>query len=232
VSFLRLLGLGLRDVFEQLLTLSLFSLLWWACQITIVLGPPATVTLFSMADPRRQTQSPEFSDSIAVMKTAFRRGWGVFLWTVPLIVILIWNTFYFAGTEQALRVLIPLWLLMSIILIVLSTYAFSVAGTMESGVRNAFRGAAYVLVSRPFRALLLCLLLIMMSLVMTVTVIPMLFLGPATIAAIVNRFVLDGLNVHVIDPNSPTDERAYERERGINPDKGLLQRMRGSNTRR
>jgi uncharacterized membrane protein YesL len=232
VSFLRLLGLGLRDVFEQLLSLSLYSLLWWACQITIILGPAATVTLFSMADPRRQTQSPEFSDAIGVMKTAFRRGWGIFLWTVPLIAILIWNTSYFGGSQESLRVLIPLWLLMSVILIVLTLYAFSVAGTMESGVRNAFRGAAYVLVSRPIRALLLCLLLIVLTLLMTVTVIPMLFLGPAVITSIVNRFVLDGLNVHVIDPNSPTDERAFERERGINPDKGLLQRMRGSNTRR
>jgi uncharacterized membrane protein YesL len=232
VSFLRLLGLGLRDVFEQLLSLALFSLLWWACQLTIVLGPPATVTLFAMADPRRQTASPEFTDSIKVMKTAFRRGWGIFLWTVPLIVVLIWNTYYFSDTEESLRVLIPLWLLMSVILITLSLYAFSVAGTMESGVRNAFRGGIYVLVSRPIRGLGLCLLLILLSLVMTVTVLPMLFLGPATIAAIVNRFVLDGLNVHVIDPNSPTDERAFEHERGINPDKGFLQRMRGSGNKR
>jgi uncharacterized membrane protein YesL len=232
VSFLRLLGKSVRDVFEQLLTFCLYSLLWWVCIVTVILGPAATVTLFAMADPRRQVMSPEFSDCIAVMKTSFRRGWGIFLWTVPLIVVLIWNTFYFGGTEEGLRVLIPLWLLMSVILTVLALYAFSVAGTMESGVRNAFRGAIYVLVAKPFRGLLLGLFLIVLSLIMTVTVLPMLFLGPAIIAAIVNRFILDGLGVHVIDPNAPTDERADEHVRGINPDKGILQRLRGSNQRR
>jgi uncharacterized membrane protein YesL len=232
VSFLRLLGLALRDLFEQLVSMCVYSLLWWVCFVSVILGPAATVTLFSMADPRRQIQSPEFADAIAVFKTAFRRGWGIFLLTVPLIVVLIWNTSYFGGTQETLRVLIPLWLLMSLILIVVCVYAFSVAGTMESGVRNAFRGAMYVLVSKPFRALGLGLFLVVLSLIMTITVVPMLFFGPALIACIVNRFVLDGLDVEVIDPNAPTDERAYERERGINPDKGFLQRLRGSDKRR
>lgn len=232
MTFLRLMGRGVRDLFEQLLSLCLYSLLWWLAAATIVLGPAATVTLFSMADPRRQVASPEFGDAIAVFKTSFKRGWGIFLWTVPLVVILIWNTSFFSATEETLGVLVPLWLLMTVILIVLSLYAFSVAGTMESGVRNAFRGAIYVLVSRPIRGLLLGLILILLTLVMTVTVVPMILFGPSLIAAIVNRFVLDGLQVPVIDPNSPTDERAYERERGINPDKGLLHRFRGSNERR
>jgi uncharacterized membrane protein YesL len=229
---MRLLGRGFRDLFEQLLSLCLYSLLWWLAVVTIILGPPATVTLFSMADPRRQVTSPDFSDAIVVFKGAFKRSWGIFLWTVPLIVILVWNTFFFSGMSATLSVLIPLWLLMTVILIMLSLYAFSVAGTMESGVRNAFRGAAYLLVSRPFVSLFLIVVLIVLTLIMTVTVVPMILFGPSLIASIMNRFVLHGLDVPVIDPNSPTDERAYEQKRGLNPDKGFLQRMRGSGQKR
>lgn len=232
MTFLRLLGKSLRDVFEQLMTLCLYSLLWWVCIVTVVFGPVATVTLFAMADPRRQTMSTEFSDSIEVMKTSYRRSWGIFLWTVPLIAVLVWNTYYFAGTEAGLRILIPLWTLMSVVLIILTLFAFSVAGTMESGVRNAFRGAIYVLVDRPIRGLILSLFLILLSLVMAVTVVPMVFFGPAIIATIVNRFVFDGLKVEVIDPNAPTNERADEHARGVNPDRGFLDRLRGTSQRR
>jgi uncharacterized membrane protein YesL len=210
----------------------MYSLLWWLAMVTVVFGPPATITLFSMADPRRQVTSPDFSDAVAVFRGAFRRGWGIFLWTVPLIVVLIWNTYYFGGTNETLSILVPLWLLMSIALLMLGLYAFSVAGTMESGVRNAFRGAAYLLVARPFVSLFLVVTLIVLALLMTVTVVPMILFGPALIATIVNRFTLHGLQVPVIDPNSPTDERAYEQQHGLNPDRGFLQRMRGSNPRR
>ena len=232
MTFLRLFLRGIRDLFEQLLSLCMYSLLWWIAVATVVLAPPATVTLFSMADPRRQVTNPEFGDAVAVFRSSFRRGWGIFLWTVPLITILIWNTYYFGGTNETLSILVPLWLLMSIALLMLGLYAFSVAGTMESGVKNAFRGAAYLLVSRPFVSLFLIVSLLVLSLLMTVTVVPMVLFGPALIASIVNRFTLHGLQVEVIDPNAPTDERAYEQERGLNPDQGFLQRLRGAGNRR
>ncbi|MEJ7838607.1 MAG: hypothetical protein WKF81_07310 [Thermomicrobiales bacterium] len=232
MSFLRLVGRSLRDVFEQLTSLFLYSVLWWVSVVTVIYAPVATVTLFAMADPRRQIMSTEFSDSIDVMKTSFRRSWAIFLCTVPLIVVLIWNTYYFGGTNEALRILIPLWILMSGVLIVLTLFAFSIAGTMESGVRNAFRGAIYVLISRPYRGFLLGIFLLILTVLLSVAVLPMLFIGPALIAAIVNRFVFDGLNVEVMDPNAPTNERADEHARGINPDRGVLHRLRGNNQRR
>jgi hypothetical protein len=89
----------------------------------------------------------------------------------------------------------------------------------------------YVLVSRPFTALLLSLLIILLGGVMTILVLPMLALGPALMAAVVNRFVLAGLDVEVIDPNAPTSEREYERERGVHHDKTFWERLKGSGRR-
>lgn len=227
--FFKLLWLGIKDLFEQFLTLSLFSVAWWISILLIVPGPPATVTLFSMADPRRQTSTPDVADAIAVFKGSFRRAWGFTLCTVPLIVVLLWNLASYAGTSQALAAIVPLWLIMLLLLLIVTLDGFAVAGTMESGVRNAFRGAMFVLVSRPFMSIGLALVLLVLSFVMTITVLPMLLVGPALIACIVNRFVLTILGVEIIDPLSPTDERAYERERGINPDKGFIGRLRNEN---
>jgi hypothetical protein len=105
-------------------------------------------------------------------------------------------------------------------------YAFSMAGTMESGVRNAFRGAMFVLVSRPGLSIALSLFLGFLILVMTITVIPMLLVGPSLVASIVNRVTLTVLGEEIIDPSSPTVERAQERAMGVNPDPTLLTRFK------
>jgi len=226
VLFFKLVWLGIKDLFEQFLTLSMFSLAWWVSIILIVPGPPATVALFSMADPRRQTSTPELSDAIAVFKSSFKRAWGFACCTVPLILVLLWNLTSYAGTSRLLAAMVPLWIIMLLLLVIVTVEGFSVAGTMESGVKNAFRGAMFVLVSRPFMSISLVIFLLILSFFMTITVLPMLLIGPALIACIVNRFVLTILGVEIIDPLSPTNERAYERERGINPDKGFIGRLR------
>lgn len=232
--FLKLVWRGVRDVFEQFLSLTWFSLLWWVCVVLIVPGPPATVALYAMADPRRQVSTPDFQDAVDVFRTAFRRSWGIFLFTVPLMAILIWNLYFFGGTSALLAAMSPLWLIMLVLVWMLMLYAYAVAGTMESGTRNAFRGAMYVLVSRPFLSISLSLLSILLIIVMTITVVPMVLFGPALIASIVNRVVLYVLGVEVIDPSAPTTERAHERERGINPDRSWASRLRpgGDRTKR
>ena len=226
MSLLKLIWRGVRDLFDQLLAFSLYSISWWICAITVVGGPPATVALFSMCDPRRKVAQPEFSDAIAVFRESFRRSWPIALITVPLVLILGWNVSFFAGSDHPLIVLVPLWVILMIILTILGTYAFSVAATMESRWRNAYRGATYILVLRPIRSIILFVILLVLMTAFTVMVIPMLLFGPALLAAIVNRFVLESLDVPIIDPDAPTSERQYEREQGINPDKGFVARLR------
>ncbi|HYI25841.1 MAG TPA: YesL family protein [Thermomicrobiales bacterium] len=207
--------------------LSFFSLLWWVCAILIVPMAPATVALFSMADPRRHVSVPELSDAIDVFKTSWKRSWGIWLLTVPFIAMLLWNLTYFSGTSSLLAAMVPLWIVLLVLLWIVALYAFSMAGTMESGVRNAFRGAMYVLVVRPGVSIALGLFLIVLIGVMSVMVIPMLLFGPALVASIVNRVTLTALGEEIIDPSAPTVERAREQAAGINPEPGLVSRFRG-----
>lgn len=232
--FIKLVWRGIRDLFEQFLNLTWFSLVWWLCVILVVPGPPATVALYAMADPRRQVSTPEFRDAVEVFRSAIRRSWGIFLFTVPLMAILIWNLYFFGGTSALLAAMSPLWLIMLVLIWVLMLYAYAVAATMESGTRNAFRGAMFVLVSRPFVSIALSVFSVVLITVMTITVVPMVLFGPALIASIVNRVVLYVLEVEVIDPSAPTTERSHERERGINPDRGWAARLRpgGDRTKR
>lgn len=225
--FLKLLWRGIRDLFEQFVLFCLFSLLWWLCAILIIPAPPATVALAAMTDPRRIGATPELSDAIEVFKASWKRSWGIALLTIPFLAMLFWNLTFFAGTDSPLAPMLPLWVIMLVLLFVITLYAFSVAGTMESGIRNAFRGAMYVLVSRPFMGIGLSVLLAFLIVVMTVTVLPILLIGPSLVFSIVNRFTLTILGEEIIDPSSPTTERADERARGVNPDPSFFGRFRG-----
>jgi len=67
---------------------------------------------------------------------------------------------------------------------------------------------------------------------MSVTILPMLLIGPALVFSIVNRFTLTILGEEIVDPSLPTNERADERARGVNPDPGFFSRFRGGSKRR
>lgn len=247
MRFVSLVWRGIRDVFEQLVFMGALSLGWWVCAAPLAAGiflflltplavpvtvltafliPPATVALFSMADPRRMVNKPDFREALEVFAGAVKQGWAIGAVTVPFLIILIWNVVFFAGRTTLLAAFVPLWIIIFIFLFILMLYMFSLAGTMESRLRNAFRGGMFVLISRPFTAALLSILIIGVGSVFTVLVLPMLLIGPALMAAVINRFVLDALEVEVIDPNAPTHERMYERERGLNPEPSVWERVK------
>jgi hypothetical protein len=61
--------------------------------------------------------------------------------------------------------------------------------------------------------LIVAVLLWVLLVLSVVLVVPLVMFLPATLAAIFNRFVFDALNVKVVDPLSPTDERLLEEHR-------------------
>jgi len=226
VRFLRLVGRGFHDTFDQFLPLVLFSLAWWAALALIITAPPATATLFAMADPRRQTTVPDFADALKTFRQVFLRAWGVAMLAIPLMAILIWNLLYFGGTDQRLAVLAPLWTLMILVLVILAGYAQAVTGALLVGVRDAFRAAIFLIVSRPLMSLCLLLFLLVLTAVMIVLVVPFILIWPGLVASIVNRFVLSGLEIEVIDPNQPTPERAVEQRGNESTRDAIFQRAR------
>jgi uncharacterized membrane protein YesL len=226
VLLFKLIWAGLRDTFRQFMMFALLSLCWWLAALLIIPGPPATTALMAMADPRRMGAAPEFGDAIEVFKSSWKRSWGLAAFTLPFLIMLVWNLTFFGGVDSYFAAMVPLWTIMFILLFIIALYAFSMAGTMESGVRNAFRGAMFVLVSRPFVSIFLAGFLLFLTLVLAVMVIPMLLFGPALIASIINRTTLTVLGEPIEDPDAPTPERADERARGVNPDPSLIGRFR------
>ena len=65
---------------------------------------------------------------------------------------------------------------------------------------------------RPGQALVVAIVVLCVIAAGAALVVPLVMLVPALIAAVVNRVVLDGLGLPVLDPLAPTDERLVEEE--------------------
>lgn len=247
MHFLRIVGRGARDLYDQFAYFMMLSFGWVLAALPAFVGytliavsplmlplavftafliPPATLTLFALTDPRRIVDRPDMREIGHIFADSVKRGWAIALATIPALAVLIWNSLYFGGTESVLAAFVPLWVIMFVFLLILALYMFSLGGLMESGLRNAFRGGMYVLISRPFVSLFLSLFVIVVGTLFTATVLPMLTIGPPLFAAIINRMVLTELKVPVIDPNQPTNERQWERERGLNVETTIWDRLK------
>ena len=246
MAFLKILWRGLRDLYNSFAYSILLSLAFWLCCSPMILGigflampiiywplallttilvPPALTMLFMLADPRLVVNRPEWSELPQIFRAVFVRSWKVALITLAPLAMIGWNIRYFLGSEHTLALLVPLWVVMWIFIFALTLYGYSLAGTHESGPRNAFRGGMYTLVKYPFRTIGMSLFLLTVGYAGALALLPMLLVGPAFVASIVNRFVFEALEVEVIDPEAPTSEREYERQRGINMERSLLDRV-------
>lgn len=246
VKFFSLLWAALKDVYHQFayfvaLSMIFFVLMlptafvyltfkWSILTLPIflvgsILVPPTITTLYTLVDPRMQLTHPEVREIPGIWLRSFKRSWLIALYTIFPLVVIGWNIAYFAGSDHPLQILIPLWVVMWVFIFVFAQYCFCLSGTLESSPRNAFRGGMFVMVKYPIRAVFLSLGMIALGYAFTITVLPMLVFGPTFFAAVVTRFTFDAFEVYVDDPEKPTDERAWERERGLNEEKPLIQRM-------
>lgn len=246
MTFFKILWRGIRDVYDSFMYFILVSLAFWLCCSPMILGygflsvspliaplfvltailmPPAFLILFAVTDPRTVVNRIDWQDVFRMMRTEFFRSWKIALVSIVPLVMIGWNISFFVGSGHTLEFFVPLWIVMFVFIFIYTFYCYSLAGTHESGWRNAFRGGMFVMVKYPFRTIALSLLILLFGYLLTLALLPMLVIGPAFFAAIVNRFVFDALEVEVIDPESPTDERAYEHSRGINQERSMVDRV-------
>jgi uncharacterized membrane protein YesL len=208
----RIVFRGLSDTLENLLPFVVCSLCWWLCCVTIVLGPGAVIALFAAADPRI-TSSFDLPGPRAFVAQAARnarRGWKLALVTVPIVAVLAYNLWFYGTTRSTLSVLAPAWIVLLLIASLAATSAFSIVALFDQATLPALKAAAILTGARLWHALIVGLLLYGLIALGSLLVVPIVMFLPATIAATINRLILDGLKIPIVDPLTPTDERRIE----------------------
>ncbi|MBA3329311.1 MAG: hypothetical protein H0T39_00310 [Actinobacteria bacterium] len=209
---LRLIGRGLTDTLDSLLPFVLLTLAWWVCLFLVIPAPAATVTLAAMADPRRAVDRPNWREVLGAVRRNLWRGWGVVLPPLPFVAVLLANLSFYGGRTDRWDVLVPLWTLLLLFALAVALYAFAVAGLTDATAWSATKLAGLLVVRRPGQALLVALVVLFVIAVGAVLVVPLVMFVPVLTAAVVNRVVLDGLGLPVLDPLTPTAERLVEEQ--------------------
>src|SRR5215211_2999295 len=210
---LRLIGQGLSDTLESLLPFALLTLAWWVCLFLVIPAPAATVTLATMADPRRAVARPDWREALGVVRRSLWRGWGVVLPPLPFVAVLLANLSFYGGRTDRWQALVPLWTVLLLFALAGTLYALAVAGLTDATAWSATKRAGLLVVRRPGRALVVAVVVLFVIAVGAALVVPLVMFVPALIASAVNRVVLDGLGLPVLDPLAPTDERLVEEQR-------------------
>jgi uncharacterized membrane protein YesL len=210
---LRLIGRGLTDTLESLLPFVLLTLAWWVCFFLVIPAPAATVTLAAMADPRRAADRPDWWEALRAVRRNLWRGWGVVLPPLPFVAVLLANLSFYGGRTDRWDVLVPLWMVLLLFALAVGLYAVAVAGLADATAWSATKRAGLLVVRRPGQALVVAVVVLFVIAVGAALVVPLVMFVPALTAAIVNRVVLDGLGLPVLDPLAPTEERLVEEQR-------------------
>ncbi len=213
MRLLRLIGKSLSDVFEHLLPFMVASVVWWLCLFSVVLAPPATVSLFAFTDPRRSIDRPDWSEVVHHFRRRLWPSWKLALATIPLVGLLIWNLGFYGGTDNTFALLAPLWFVLLIAGVAITLDANAVMGLTDVPVGEALRRAAFVTFSAPIATLVVLLVILLYVLVGIATIVPMILFVPTLVTTVINRLVLRQLRIDVLDPLTPTEERLREEQR-------------------
>jgi len=214
VRALRIVGRGLKDTYEHLFGYVLASIFWWISALLVVTLPAGTLTLCMVTDPRRAIDRPDWREAAVYLRASLARGWLLALATLPIPVVLLLNLYSFAGSDNWLAVLTPLWVVLFVIGAIVMFLAFSTMSLLAGGLRASLKRAGYVAAAAPIRTVLVFSLLVVFSFISWIAVVPAILLAPAVVGATVNRLVLDVFEIAIIDPSKPTDERVHERKVG------------------
>ncbi|HEY7030919.1 MAG TPA: hypothetical protein VH482_06320 [Thermomicrobiales bacterium] len=203
---------GLSDTLENLLQFVLCSLSWWLCCLTVVLAPGAVVALFAAADPRITSgfDRPGPRAFVADAVRHLRRGWKLTLVAAPILALLTYNLWFYGAADSRLSLLTPAWFVLLVIGSLIALSAFSIVALLDEPPLSALRAAAVLTGARVGHALVVGLLLYALIVLGGLLVVPLFMFLPATVAATIDRLVLDGLRIPIHDPLAPTDERRVE----------------------
>jgi hypothetical protein len=203
---------GLSDTLENLLHFVLSSLLWWLCVISILVGPGAVLALFKATDPRIGSSFDRLGprEFLAEATNQWRRGWKLALVTLPIVALLGYNLWFYGASDSRLAILVPAWVLLLTIAILTTFSAFSIAALLDEPPLSAIRIGAIITGAKIWHGLVVAFLLYGLTVVCAFLVVPVIMFLPATIAATINRLVLNGLGIPVHNPLAPTDERLLE----------------------
>lgn len=195
---LRVIGQSATDWWDDLVNLVVINLIWLACWFTIVLGPPATLGMYHIANRLAHGESLGPRGLLEGGRRYFWQSWLWMLLNLAVAAVVLLNFWFYGGIDAAWAELLKaFFVLLGVGWLIVQFYALpflveqerkNVGLALRNGLFNALAAPGYTLVVFSFAALVavLCAGLIF----------PLLLGGPCLIAVLGNQAVSERLQTY------------------------------------
>ncbi|MBN1286943.1 MAG: DUF624 domain-containing protein [Anaerolineae bacterium] len=172
------------DVYFWLIPLVVINLLWLFLSITIVLLPPATAALYTIAYEASRSQEPDFRTFFGAMKHWFFKSW---IWAIGMafgvVVMGVAFIFYTAQDSPVAIFLSGMILVMAVLFGAMQFYFWPYMVMIEKpGFRQVIRNAALTPLADPIYALVNIGLTVILWIISLAFVAPLAFITPVFVA--------------------------------------------------
>lgn len=205
-SALGVIRLGLRDWWDAWVNLEVVTLAWLLSWFTIVLGPPATFGLYYVANQLAHGPSLGLGGLWIGIKRYFALSW---LWMVLNVIVggILGANFWFYSSVEAwwARLLLAFVLFLGLTWLVVQFYALPFVMEQEhQHLGLALRNGLFTALSAPVYTLIVGGLALVVAALSIGFVLPLLVGGPALIACLGNRAVMERLDAYRVRERDST----------------------------
>ncbi len=194
-SAFRVIGRTLTDWWDAWLSLAVINFAWVICCLTIILAPPATLSLFAVSNQLVHGQSVGLGDFVAGVRQNFRRGW---LWALPniLIAFLGWNGLLFYQQLGDLGSILQV-VMLAVLIMWLIVQFYALPYWIEQHDKRfglALRNGLFTAFASPFYTVTLILFAALIIVISVVSVALILAGGACVVALLGTRAVFERLD--------------------------------------
>lgn len=168
---------AIRTWWDDGVNLLVLNLAWVACQVTVVFGPPATLSIFQLTRQLVDGEAPNLKEFVAFTKEYFVKGW---LWMVAniLVIIIVWSNLFFYGQFDATWAYYArlLFILLALLWLPVQFYALSFLVIQETkSLRLAWKNAILTLFASPGFSAVIILFGLIVLVLSVLTMLPLFF---------------------------------------------------------
>lgn len=194
---LRIVWLGLKATYDEMLLLAMLSLLVSLSWLLIIPGPPATAALYYVANRIASERSANFDLFKEGFRRYFVRSWIISGISLLMLVIFVAGFFFYLGLPsqfpQWMQVLSVITLYLLIAWLAMQLYLFPVLIEQNLRLGLVFRNALYLAFASPLFTGVLLAALALIVLLCGLTTILLIMMAPALVAVITSMALQDRL---------------------------------------
>jgi hypothetical protein len=192
------IGHALASWWDDWVNMAIISVVWLLCWITVVLGPPATLGMYHVANRLASGRSLELGGLWEGIKRYFQVSWLWMLLNIVVAVIQIVNFYFWTGQRKWWAILVA-GVLLFLSLVWLATQFYALPFLIEQRRKNlglALRNGLFTALAAPGFTVVVAGLSAVLAVVSFLFVLPLLIGVPMLIAAVGTWAVRDRLETY------------------------------------